>query len=132
MLKNQRGQSTAEYAILIAVVIAAVVGMQLYVKRGMQAKFKGVSDAYTQVGGDIGGVAGNQGVTIDITKSQYEPYYTAAGALTSTTTNSEQSTMAAGGTLTKSSIDNTTTRTGNQNQGVNNTDDNNWNNDFRN
>ena len=35
---NKKGQNTAEYAILIALVIAAAVGMQTYVKRGLQAR----------------------------------------------------------------------------------------------
>jgi len=39
-----KGQSTAEYAIVIGLVIAAAVGMQIYVKRGLQAKIKGAVD----------------------------------------------------------------------------------------
>ncbi|MDP8259862.1 MAG: hypothetical protein P9L96_02510 [Candidatus Gygaella obscura] len=39
-LWNKKGQSTAEYAILIGLVIAAAIGMQTYVKRGMQAKLR--------------------------------------------------------------------------------------------
>lgn len=35
-----RGQSLSEYAVLLGVVAAAVVGMQLYVKRGVQAKLR--------------------------------------------------------------------------------------------
>ncbi|MCK9431013.1 MAG: hypothetical protein M0R17_13640 [Candidatus Omnitrophica bacterium] len=41
---RKRGQSTAEYAIVIGLVIAAAVAMQVYVKRGVQAKIKGVVD----------------------------------------------------------------------------------------
>ncbi len=37
---NKKGQNTAEYAILIALVVAAVVAMQTYVKRSMQAGIK--------------------------------------------------------------------------------------------
>ncbi len=45
MLRRLRkGQSTAEYAIVIGLVIAAAVGMQIYVKRGLQAKIKGAVD----------------------------------------------------------------------------------------
>jgi len=36
----RKGQSTAEYAIVIGLVIAAAVAMQIYVKRGLQAKVK--------------------------------------------------------------------------------------------
>ena len=40
----RKGQSTAEYAIVIGLVIAAAIAMQIYVKRGIQAKIKGVVD----------------------------------------------------------------------------------------
>jgi hypothetical protein len=40
----RRGQSTAEYAVVIGLVIAAVVAMQVYVKRGVQAKVKDAVD----------------------------------------------------------------------------------------
>ncbi len=120
MLNNRRGQSTAEYAILIAVVIAAVVGMQLYVKRGMQAKFRDMSDVYTAQGGTVAGTA-------IATTQQYEPYYTATGPLTTITNNTEHSNMAAGGVITKTNINSATTRLGNQTQGVNTAADDAWN-----
>ena len=45
MLRRKNlGQSTAEYAVVIGLVIAAAVAMQVYVKRGIQAKIKGVVD----------------------------------------------------------------------------------------
>ena len=131
MWKNQRGQSTAEYAILIAVVIAAVVGMQLYVKRGLQAKLKGGADAYTAVGPDIGGNAGAVGITIG-TQAQYEPYYTAAGVMVTNANNTEHSNLALGGTLTKTGINNATIRNGVQAQGTDTAADTPWNADFRN
>ena len=55
----KRAQSLVEYAILISIVIAALVGMQVYVKRGLQAKYKGAVDST----GDAVGI------------KQYEPYY---------------------------------------------------------
>ncbi len=61
MLRRKRkGQSTAEYAIVIGLVIAAAVAMQVYVKRGIMAKVKGASDY--------------QPDAMFVTK-QYEPYY---------------------------------------------------------
>lgn len=45
-LFRKKGQSTAEYAILIGIVIAAAVGIQTYVKRGIQAKFKDTVDNF--------------------------------------------------------------------------------------
>lgn len=67
MLKKLRtrikGQSTAEYAILIALVVAAVIAMQTYAKRALQAK---VRDAVVYMK-DQTNVLGNS--------IQYEPYY---------------------------------------------------------
>lgn len=39
-LDRQKAQSTGEYAIVIALVIAVVIGMQTYVKRGWQARLR--------------------------------------------------------------------------------------------
>lgn len=67
MLKKLRlrikGQSTAEYAILIALVVAAVIAMQTYAKRALQAK---VRDAVVYMK-DQTNALGNS--------IQYEPYY---------------------------------------------------------
>ena len=61
-----RGQSTAEYAVLIALVVGAVIAMQTFVKRGIQAKMYDATTSMTNVdGGQI-----LQGHT-----PQYEPYY---------------------------------------------------------
>jgi uncharacterized protein (UPF0333 family) len=40
MIRKRNGQSTAEYAILIALVVAAAVAMQTYVKRSLQGGIK--------------------------------------------------------------------------------------------
>lgn len=45
MFKSKRtGQSIAEYAVVLGIVIAAVVAMQIYVKRQLQGKMKGAVD----------------------------------------------------------------------------------------
>lgn len=44
MLFNKKAQSTLEYAVVIAVVVAALIAMQAYIKRGMQGKLKQASD----------------------------------------------------------------------------------------
>ncbi len=48
------GQSTLEYAVLIAVVAAAAIGMQIYVKRGLQGRLRQsadqVGEQFTPVG----------------------------------------------------------------------------------
>ncbi len=48
MLKRSRGQSTLEYALIIAVVVGALLAMQVYMRRGMQGKLREATD-------DIGG-----------------------------------------------------------------------------
>ena len=57
---NKKGQNTAEYAILIALVVGAAVAMQTYVKRSWQGGVKFAVDK----------VKKSDGVT-----GQYEPYY---------------------------------------------------------
>ena len=39
-----KGQSTLEYAVIIAVVIGALLAMNAYVKRGLQGKLRDASD----------------------------------------------------------------------------------------
>ena len=41
---TKRGQSTVEYAVMIAVIIAALLAMQIYVKRGAMGKLRDVAD----------------------------------------------------------------------------------------
>ncbi len=42
--RRKKGQSTLEYAILIVVVIGALLSIQVYVKRGVQGRFKEATD----------------------------------------------------------------------------------------
>lgn len=51
------GQAITEYAILIGVVVAALLGMQVYAKRGLQAGIKATADHLSPFGpgGDPGG-----------------------------------------------------------------------------
>ncbi len=42
---NKKGQGTLEYAIIIAVIVAALIVMQNYVKRGMQGKLRESTDS---------------------------------------------------------------------------------------
>ena len=43
-LNSRKGQNTAEYAILIGVIVAAAIAMQIYIRRGMQARIKDAVD----------------------------------------------------------------------------------------
>lgn len=43
-LRHRRGQSTLEYALLIAAVVAGLVMMQIYLKRGVGGRIKSGAD----------------------------------------------------------------------------------------
>ena len=66
-LKNRKAQNTAEYALLIALVVAGVIAMQTYAQRALQARIRdaaqymATSDSNSEIG------LGNS--------TQYEPYY---------------------------------------------------------
>ncbi len=63
LLKNKKAQNTAEYAILISLVVAGIVAMQTYAQRALQARIR---DASLYMAGN-GTLIGNT--------LQYEPYY---------------------------------------------------------
>lgn len=44
LIKLRKGQSTLEYAVIMAVVVAALVSMQVFMKRGVQGKLKDSAD----------------------------------------------------------------------------------------
>jgi len=62
-LKNKKAQNTAEYALLIALVVAGVIAMQTYAQRAMQARIKDASTYMSSQTKSIGN------------SIQYEPYY---------------------------------------------------------
>ncbi len=63
LIKNKKAQNTAEYAILISLVVAGIIAMQTYAQRALQAR---VRDAATYLKTN----------TSDLGNSvQYEPYY---------------------------------------------------------
>lgn len=43
-LKNKKGQGILEYAMILAIVVAVIVAIQLYVKRALEGKFKQSAD----------------------------------------------------------------------------------------
>ena len=73
--RNRRGQSIAEYAILFAVVVGTYVAMQVYTKRGMQARVKSGTDALTGITTNIASKGAATLTANFATQSQYEPYY---------------------------------------------------------
>jgi uncharacterized protein (UPF0333 family) len=68
---GKRGQSTLEYAVLIVVIIAALIAMQVYLKRGIQGRMRESSD---QIG------------------EQFSPGYTISNRTTQTYTNTRETT----------------------------------------
>lgn len=47
-LRKQKAQTTLEYVILVSVIVAALIGMQVYVKRGFSGKLKESADSIGQ------------------------------------------------------------------------------------
>jgi Tfp pilus assembly protein PilE len=64
LFKNKKAQSTAEYALLIALVIAGVVAMQTYAQRALQARERDAVSFMVATTNKLGNTV------------QYEPYYT--------------------------------------------------------
>ena len=96
----RKGQSTAEYAIVIGLVIGAAVAMQIYVKRSLQAKVKDAVDY-------------NDGSATMLTTKQYEPYYNTSAITTTRNVGSTEAT-ATGGGVTRSLTNDSANRTGTQ------------------
>lgn len=63
LIKNKKAQQTAEYALLISLVVAAVIAMQTYAQRTIQARIRDASQYMATQTGSLGST------------NQYEPYY---------------------------------------------------------
>ncbi|MBI3991047.1 MAG: hypothetical protein HY350_02750 [Candidatus Omnitrophica bacterium] len=61
-----KAQSVSEYSLCVAIVLIAAIAINVYVKRGLQGRYRDVTDAAIQA------VRVNAGRTVN---SQYEPYY---------------------------------------------------------
>lgn len=66
LVKKTSGQSILEYALLLGVIIAAILIMQVWVKRGFQAHLKDASD---KIGGGQTFSAGSTGISENRTLS---------------------------------------------------------------
>ena len=106
-LNSRKGQNTAEYAILIGVIVAAAIAMQIYIRRGMQARIKDAVDFTKTADSDVGGNVFDHNV------SQYEPYYMNTNFTTVQSGGSSEE-MQTGGGVVRNSMGETTQRTGNQ------------------
>jgi Flp pilus assembly pilin Flp len=63
LFKNKKAQNTAEYALLISLVVAAVIAMQTYAQRAIQARIRGASIYMANQTSALGNT------------TQYEAYY---------------------------------------------------------
>ena len=66
MTMPKKVQTLAEVSLLLSLVAAALVGMQAYIKRGLQARYKSAVDGAVATAVEAGGQKG---------MLQYEPYY---------------------------------------------------------
>ena len=88
LIRNRKAQNTMEYALLIAIVIGVFSAMQLYVRRGLQARVKaGTDNIPTMVLGQASADGANQ--NLFGTREQYEPYYVRQGAYNYNTVSNE-------------------------------------------
>lgn len=104
---NRKGQNIAEYSILIALVIAAAVAMQVYVKRGIQGR---VADAVDHAP-EITDFA-EKGTTLNFKTRQYEPYYVDSNAAVASTRGLTEN-ITNNVMITRNNIVETTTRAAN-------------------
>ena len=63
LMKNKKAQNTAEYAILISLVVAGIIAMQTYAQRALQARVRDASQYLANQTSPLGNSV------------QYEPYY---------------------------------------------------------
>ncbi len=61
MLRKFKGQSTLEYAMIIAVVVGAIIAMQIYLRRGVQGKLR---ESVDNIGGQYS--AGHMTSTVTV------------------------------------------------------------------
>jgi len=95
LIKNKKAQNTAEYAILISLVVAGIIAMQTYAQRALQARVR-----------DAGGYLEDQTDLLGNTV-QYEPYYLSTNY---TVVRNETETQILGATTTTQLVNSTRTR----------------------
>ena len=97
LFKNKKAQNTAEYALLIALVVAGVIAMQTYAQRALQARVRGAAIMLTN--STRTNVIGSTG--------QYEPYYlkTDYQVTRNSTEDESQDNRAIGGISKNSDVD---------------------------
>jgi hypothetical protein len=107
MFRSKKAQSTAEYVIVLGLVVGVVIAMQTYIKRGLQGRVKEAVD-FTDQGG--------QTVATDVVQfsgNQYEPYYLES-SFNSNRSSNENENLQTGGSVVKTLTSESSDRTGTQ------------------
>ena len=81
LIHNRKAQNTAEYALLIALVVAGVIAMQTYAQRSLQGRVRDAADFMTS-----DATLAAHGFTL----KQYEPYYLQSSYTVNRYTNENQ------------------------------------------
>ncbi len=99
----KKAQNTAEYAILIALVVAAAIGMQNYVKRGWQGRVADTSDDFVAA---IGGAPEWGDIsTVNVTAvNQFDDKRISSKSTQQVLEDKEVYTMSTGGTTDRDTI----------------------------
>ena len=95
LMKNKKAQNTAEYAILISLVVAGIIAMQTYAQRALQDRVRGAAHHLRDETTDLG------------TTLQYEPYYLSTNY---TVTRNESESQVLDNTTTRQEVDSTRRR----------------------
>lgn len=106
LFRNKRAQSTAEYAILIGLIVAAAVGMQTYIKRGLQGRARDATDDFvTGVTADANwGTISTRVVSPKEIEEQFEPSELSSRSTQQTLSGFEESVMQSDGTVKRESL----------------------------
>ena len=113
MKRTARGQSTAEYAIVIALVLGAAIAMQTYVRRTIQDRVADSADRIPQIN-----LTAGSGVPVPVAAKlnvvdQFEPGY--AAAISNASTNVTGNATLSGASGSASPVSYTATTLSNRN-----------------
>lgn len=125
---KKKAQTLGELVILVAIVSAAVMSMQVYLKRGLEARYKKIADSATESLAYQYEDTGNDGIITAVSVSaiqQYEPYYNSSNFTTQHDSHTEFSQDL--GVYTANTISETTTRKGSEKLGTDEAQDDTWN-----
>ena len=72
MLKKRNGQSVVEYAVMVAVVIAALIALNIFIKRGFMGRYRSYGD---QAGTQFSFAAGTTNISETVNSVRGERTY---------------------------------------------------------